>query len=267
MVGRYLKLLVVTYTVLFFFVGAPSALMYFFYDDELGRIVATSDDGVAESVISAMNLAFNQLTIGNLGSNDQFCRVGDMDSNSTTSFNSGTTTLPATSIAASSTEENLELSCPSGSTIAISKAFYGIFSGTCDCPEEQTPDNGVCPGELQYELDSGGNLQQLCLGYCYPGTLNTVGASCCSHSLLAGSTSDANFTELAVEYTTGECRANSRALYALLATECDGFLNCSLSRSSSTRCVRGQRLAQCHLLLVAVFLVCSLMVRCAADTI
>ena len=211
---KYLKLLIVTYAVLFFFVGAPTSLLYYFYDDGLGRLVAASPS--YDSVFNALNLAFNQLTIGNLGTNDRFCASGAVN----------TSTATTTSIF---------LDCEAIGSVTVSNAYLGVFDGTCDCPAEQAPTNGVCPGDLYYQYDASSNLEQLCEGYCYPGTLDTVGASCCSHSVLAGSSNEANFTDLAVAYTSDTCRAPDRALYALLSSQCDGDSNCTISLNSNAQ--------------------------------
>ena len=120
-------------------------MLYYFYDDDLGRLVAQPDSNAAESVISAMNLAFNQLTIGNLGSNDRFCGSGFVDGLGST--NSSTTTLAA---GAGSGGDVVELACDYGSTISVASTFYGVVNGTCDCPVDQSPTSGACPGEIRF---------------------------------------------------------------------------------------------------------------------
>ena len=72
----------------------------------------------------------------------------------------------------------------------------------------------------RYVYDSSGAVQQNCIGYCYPGVLDTVGASCCSNSLRPGTTSDADFSELAVSYASDTCKAYDRPLYVVRKRTC-----------------------------------------------
>jgi hypothetical protein len=208
---KYLKLMASLYAVLLFLVGAPSALLYYFHNDELSRIISA---GQYESFLTATNLAFNQLTLGNLANNGYSCGLGFVNDSATIATSDG---APASS---------LLLACDEESLISIADVFLGVFDGTCECPAERSVAGASCPGRLSF--DGSG---ESCSGYCYQGTLDVVGTPCCSST----QTDDGrgNVSDLALHYTNSSCRTADVAAYAVFASLCNGNQTCTVPLQTS----------------------------------